>query len=63
MSEFILTPCTMADFRKNINFQMANVEGYLSIEDYVAALIKAQCLVDAIKAIVEAEEARPSSLR
>lgn len=56
MSNFISNPCTIEEFKQNVDFQMDNLEGWLSINDYQSALIKAKCLVDALKEIVAAEE-------
>jgi hypothetical protein len=46
----------MEDYKQNVEFQMDNVKGWLSVNDYQSALIKAKCLVDALQKIVVAEE-------
>lgn len=56
MSNFINNPSTIDDFKHNVEFQMDNLKGWLSVNDYQAALIKAKCLVDALSAVVAAEE-------
>lgn len=56
MSSFIKSPSTIQEFKQNVDFQMDNVKGWLSVNDYQSALIKAKCLVDALQAIVAAEE-------
>jgi len=57
MSNFIKNPSTIEELEQNVEFQMDNVKGWLSIKDYQSALIKARCLVDALIEIVDAEEA------
>ena len=61
MSSYINNPSTIEDFKQNVKFQMDNVNGWISINDYQSALIKANCLVDALREIVEAEEAEQIS--
>lgn len=61
MSIYINNPSTIEDFKQNVKFQMDNVNGWISINDYQSALIKANCLVDALRKIVEAEEAEQIS--
>lgn len=56
MSSFIKNPSTIEDFKQNVEFQMENVQGWLSVNDYQSALTKAKCLVDALQKIVVAEE-------
>lgn len=56
MSSFIKNPSTIEEFKQNIDFQMDNVKGWLSVNDYQSALIKAKCLVDALMGIVAFEE-------
>lgn len=63
MSIFIKNPSTIEEFKQNINFQMDNVKGWLSVNDYQSALIKAKCLVDALQAIVAAEESEQIALQ
>lgn len=53
---FIKNPSTIEEFKQNVDFQMENVKGWLSVKDYQSALIKAKCLVDALAEIVAAEE-------
>lgn len=56
MSNFIKNPASIEEFKQNVDFQMDNVKGWLSVNDYESALIKAKCLVDALQEIVAAEE-------
>jgi hypothetical protein len=56
MASFIKNPSTIEDYKQNVEFQMDNLKGWLSVNDYQSALIKAKCLVDALKEIVIAEE-------
>lgn len=56
MNIFIEKPSTIEDFKNNVHFQVENVKGWLSVNDYESALIKAKCLVEALQAIVAAEE-------
>lgn len=46
----------MEDLIKNAQFQLANVDGWMSAGAYEAALIKAKCLVEALEAIVNQPE-------
>lgn len=43
--KYIDNPKTVEEIANNANFQMRNIEYYLSIKDYETALIKANCLV------------------
>jgi hypothetical protein len=56
MSKYTLIPTTIESYKHNVDFQMENVKGYLSVNDYQSALIKAKCLVDDLKALVAAAE-------
>lgn len=57
----IQNPISIQDFKNNVEFQMANLTGWLSIEDYQSALMKASCLVKALQELVDAEEAEQIS--
>ena len=48
-----MNPRTKKDYISNVNFQLSNVEGYMSIKDYESALIKADCVVSALKDLIE----------
>lgn len=63
MSSFINNPSTIEDFKQNIDFQMDNVKGWLSVNDYQSALIKARMLVDALQEIVATEESERIDLQ
>lgn len=63
MSNFVEKPSTMEEFQNNVNFQLDNVKGWVSVNDYEAALIKAKCLVDALAKIVAAEESEQIALQ
>lgn len=63
MSSFIKNPGSIEELRQNVQFQMENVEGWLSVNDYQSALIKAKCLLDALQAIVAAEESEQDDLQ
>lgn len=54
---YIPNPIRMTDFVDNAHFQLSNVEGLMSVKDYQAALIKAQCLVEALQETVQHETA------
>lgn len=56
MLTFIKNPVTIEELKNNVQFQLENVTGWLLIDDYQSALIKAKCLVDALQQIVIAEE-------
>jgi hypothetical protein len=56
MASSIKNPSTIEDYKQNVEFQMDNLKGWLSVNDYQSVLIKAKCLVDALKEIVIAEE-------
>ncbi len=47
---------SLEDLEKDVEFQLQNVKGWISVRDYQSALVKAKCLVDALKEIVSAEE-------
>jgi len=47
--EYISDPKTSADHAHNAEFQLNNVQGYLSIKDYESALIKAELLVESLR--------------
>jgi len=63
MSSFIKNPSSIDEFKQNVDFQMENVKGWLSVNDYQSALIKAKCLVDALAEIVAAEESEQIALQ
>lgn len=48
-SGFIHNPITIEEHEQNVRFQLSNVNGWMSVNDYEAALIKARCLVDALE--------------
>ena len=52
MPNFTNNPSTIETFKQNVDFQMDNVKGWLSVNDYQYALIKAKCLVEALAALV-----------
>jgi len=54
---YIQNPSTIEELKHNVTFQFENVQGWLSVDDHDTALIKANCLVDALKKLVSAEEA------
>lgn len=55
--KYIYEPKTIAEARDNVTFQFANVEGWLCVDKYEAALIKAQCLVKDLETIIKMEKA------
>lgn len=55
--EYIQNPTTAAELQNNVQFQLDNVLGWLSVRKHENALIKAECLVDALRALVEFEKA------
>ena len=63
MPGLIKKPKKIEEFRQNVDFQMDNVKGWLSVNDYQSALIKAKHLVDALRAVVTAEESEQIALR
>lgn len=62
MSNFINNPSTIEDLKHNVYFQLDNLIGWLSMDDYESALIKAKCLVDALSAVVTAQESEQIAL-
>jgi len=46
----------MEEFKQNVEFHMENLKGWIGVNDYQCALIKAKCLVTALSEIVVAEE-------
>ena len=54
---YIQNASTIEELKHNVTFQFENVQGWLSVDDHEAALIKANYLVDALKKLVAAEEA------
>lgn len=63
MPGLIKKPKKIEEFRQNVDFQMDNVKGWLSVNDYQSALIKAKHLVDALRAIIAAEESDQIALQ
>ena len=63
MPGLIKKPKTVEEFRQNVDFQMDNVNGWISVNDYQSALIKAKHLVDALRAVVAAKESEQIALR
>jgi len=63
MSSFIQNPSKIEEFKQNVQFQLENVTGWISVNDYQSALIKAKCLVDALQKIIVAEENEQIKLR
>lgn len=51
--EYIQNPTTTAELQNNVQFQLDNVLGWLSVRNYENALIKAECLVSALQALVD----------
>lgn len=47
-------PSTIEALKEDVYFQINNIKGWLSVNDYECALIKAKCLVDALQEIVSA---------
>jgi hypothetical protein len=43
--------------KDNVIFQLENVKGWISVEDYESALIKVKCLVEALEEVISAEKA------
>lgn len=54
--KFIEEPKTIEDYQSNVHFQLNNVEGWLTINRYESALIKANCLVDALQILIEKQK-------
>jgi len=46
---FIKTPDNKLELEHNVQFQLDNVSGWVGIRRYEDALIKAECLVEALK--------------
>ena len=61
MSSFIKNPTTIEEFKQNVEFQMDNVKGWLSVNDYQSALTKAKHLVEALQEIIAAEESEQNA--
>lgn len=57
MSNFIKNPTSIEDLKGNVEFQMSCLKGWLSVNNYETALIKAKCLVEALQDVVNAKEA------
>lgn len=53
MSDYITNPSSYDDFKRNIDFHIQNVQGWISANDYEAAMIKAQCLCDDIRKLID----------
>ena len=53
MNMYILNPTKIEDYINNVRFQLDSVEGYLSIDGYESALIKAEFLVKELKTLVQ----------
>lgn len=51
--EYITEPKTVEDYLNNVEFQLSNVHGFLSINDKESALVKAKCLHRATSKLVE----------
>lgn len=50
---YINNPQTKEELENNIQFQLENVMGWISVKDYESALIKATTLVEALEEIVK----------
>lgn len=55
-SNYFPRPVTMEQAHQNIEFQFANVAGWIGVKKYESALIKAQCLVDALQDAIALEK-------
>ena len=49
---FINEPKTKEDFVHNAQFQFENLDGFMYIQKYELALVKAECLVRALKLVI-----------
>lgn len=49
---YILDPQNLEELVHNAQFQLDNVQGHIGVKSYESALIKAECLVSALKAVV-----------
>jgi len=56
MNLYINNPITTEDYLNNIQFQLDNIEGYISIKSYESALIKAKCLVQDLNELIEKDK-------
>lgn len=59
-SGFIQNPITIEDFAFNARFQLSNVNGWMSVDEYECALIKARCLVDDLENLMALKLGLPS---
>lgn len=59
-SGFIQNPVTIEDFANNAKFQLSNVNGWMGVNDYECALIKARCLVDDLENLMALKLGLPS---
>ncbi|NBW09816.1 MAG: hypothetical protein EBR82_17505 [Caulobacteraceae bacterium] len=50
---FINNPETIEEFKHNAQFQLDCVSGWMIVNDYECALIKAKCLIEALEKLVE----------
>jgi hypothetical protein len=53
MSDYITNPSSYDDFKRNIDFHIQNVQGWVSVNDYEGAMIKALCLCDEIRKLID----------
>lgn len=54
--KYTLHPQKLEEFVDNVQFQFDNLEGFLSVQSYQAALVKAKCLVNDLEALIAKRE-------
>ena len=59
----IENPITIEDFAVNAKFQLSNVNGWMSVDEYECALIKARCLVDALENLMVLKLGLPEAIK
>lgn len=50
-----LEPKTNEEFEHNVQFQLDNVNGWVGSKKYESALIKAECLVEALQELINSK--------
>lgn len=53
MDGYISNPKTIEEAAQNAKFQCDNVSSWLYLKDYECAMIKAECLMDAMKDLLK----------
>lgn len=58
-SSYIKSPISESDFENNAKFQFNNVAGWMSVNEYECALIKAKCLVESLEELLSFRLGKP----